>query len=73
MNSNWIKADSWYRRDVGDGTSLTVSRDRNGTWSWRRTTETGAVMAGQSSLSSAPGAVAAADQALVEMYGKVAV
>lgn len=31
----WTHADAWYRRDVGNGSWLTVSRTPGGSWSWR--------------------------------------
>jgi hypothetical protein len=72
MKGNWVKADAWHRREIGDGTYLAVSLHAKGRWQWRRHIRaTGAVMASGSGVT-APSAMINADKAIAETYTGVA-
>lgn len=70
MNAAWTKADAWFRRDVGDGTHLTVSRTRDGLWSRRRGAPAGGILAKSSWVFTT--AVAAMHEADALVIGLVA-
>lgn len=42
----WTKGDAWFRREVGDGSFLTVSRHAGGQWSYRWIDPKGGQLAG---------------------------
>lgn len=45
MTNEWVRADSWCRRDVDADSYLTVSRDRSSSWTWQWTArKTGALI-----------------------------
>lgn len=72
MNRHWTKADSWFRRDAGDGVaSVTVSRRSASEWCWVMGTPI-TVLGKAEGFKSAQAAMTDADMHLMATYGAVA-
>lgn len=70
ISTPWIKADAWFRRDVGEA-ALTVSRTAGGTWAWRLGAG-GVVLASGDGFGGSRSAMNAADGHMATTYGPVA-